>query len=302
MKDQRKTEIRVGITVIAGILIFIWILGWAKNFSLSPSEKSLGVEFNNASGLEIGDDVTVNGVRKGKVEDINVEDRNVIVKISLDNDVQLKEDAKFSISMLDLMGGKKVEIQPGVSSDELNYNKIQNGNYNADIPAVMTLVGSMQNNITQAIEDVNLTLSSLNKYLTDEKLQSDVKQSMTNVNTLTSKINLMLDENRSNISKLTNNTLELTEEAKNFINENRNNIKSSIENLNNVLIKTDSLVSKTNLIIEETKNQQNNLGKILYDEGTYKNLNETLTQINELTKIILEQIKDDGIKVDAKIF
>ena len=112
MKDQRKTEIRVGITIVVGLLIFIWILGWAKNFSLNPSENYLNIKFNNASGLEIGDDVTVNGVRKGNVEDIKVEGQSVIVKISLDNDVNLKEDAKFGISMLDLMGGKKVEISP----------------------------------------------------------------------------------------------------------------------------------------------------------------------------------------------
>ena len=52
----------------------------------------------------------------------------------------------------------------------------------------MSLVGSMQNNITKAMNDVNVTLTSLNKYLTDQKLQSDIKHSMSNLNALTSKI------------------------------------------------------------------------------------------------------------------
>jgi hypothetical protein len=94
----------------------------------------------------------------------------------------------------------------------------------------------------------------------------------------------------------------LTDEAKSFITENKTNIKASIDKLNDVLTKTDSLLSKTNLLVDETKNQKNNLGKLLYDENTYKNLNETLNQVNELTKIILKQIQDDGIKVDANIF
>ena len=302
MKDQRKTEIRVGVTVVAGILIFIWILGWAKNFSLNPSENYLFINFNNTSGLEIGDEVTVNGVRKGNVEEIKVDDQSVIVKISLDNDVKLKEDAKFGISMLDLMGGKKVEILPGTSANFLDISKVQKGIFNADIPAVMTLVGSMQNDITQAVKDINVTLSSLNKYLTDQKMQKDVKQSMSNLNALTSKINIMIDENRESVKKLTSNTVDLTDEAKSFITENKTNIKASIDKLNDVLTKTDSLLSKTNLLVDETKNQKNNLGKLLYDENTYKNLNETLNQVNELTKIILKQIQDDGIKVDANIF
>ena len=57
MKDLRKTEIRVGITVIVGLLIFIWILSWAKNFSLSSNQKSLLVKFNSVAGLEIGDTI-----------------------------------------------------------------------------------------------------------------------------------------------------------------------------------------------------------------------------------------------------
>ena len=36
-----------------------------------------------------------------------VEPNNVLVELSIENDVQLKEDASFAISMLDLMGGKK---------------------------------------------------------------------------------------------------------------------------------------------------------------------------------------------------
>ncbi len=302
MKDQRKTEIRVGLTVVISILIFIWILGWAKNFSLSPSENYINIKFNNAAGLEIGDDVTVNGVRKGNVEDIKIDGQNVIVKISLDNDVQLKQDAIFGISMLDLMGGKKVDIKPGASSQKLDLNKTQQGTFYADIPEVMSLVGSMQNNITKAMNDVNVTLTSLNSYLTDQKLQSDIKHSMSNLNTLTSKINLMIDENRESVKKLTENTVDLTDEAKSFIQENKTNIKESLDKLSNVLSKTDSLLSKTNLLVDETKNQKNNLGKILYDESTYKNLSETLSQVNELTKILLKQIQDDGINVDAHIF
>ncbi len=45
-------------------------------------------------------------MRKGYVKEMLVEPNNVLVELSIDNDVQLKEDATFAISMLDLMGGK----------------------------------------------------------------------------------------------------------------------------------------------------------------------------------------------------
>jgi len=64
MKNERKTEIRVGITVIVGLLVLLWIFGWTKNFSLSSNSYLINVRFDNVSGLEIGDQVTVNGMRK----------------------------------------------------------------------------------------------------------------------------------------------------------------------------------------------------------------------------------------------
>ncbi len=54
--------------------------------------------------------------------------------------------------------------------------------------------------------------------------------------------------------------------------------------------------------MDETKNQNNNLGKILYDEKLFTKLTETLNELNELSKIVNEQMKGKGFKVDADIF
>ena len=301
MKDQRKTEIKVGITVIVSLIIFLWILGWAKNFSFTSNEKTLEIEFSNASGLEVGDFVAVNGVRKGNVQDIEIKANEVLVKAAISNDVNLRNDARFYISMVDLMGGKKIDIKPGVSPTPLDYNKIQQGSFNADIPAVMSLVGSMQDDLISTLKEVKVTLSSLNNYLTDKKLNENVKMSVANLNKLTQKLNLMMDENRTNFNKLTSNSVELTEEAKNFIKNNQEEISNSIKEASNVLSKTDSLMIKLNDFSNEVKDQQNNLGKIMYDKNLYTNLSQSIKQVNELTKLLLEQLKKEGLKVDAKI-
>lgn len=73
MKNSRATEIKVGVTVLLGLLVFIWVLGWAKNFSVSSSDNIVRVSFNKVSGLEIGNNVTVNGVRKGSVKDFYIQ-------------------------------------------------------------------------------------------------------------------------------------------------------------------------------------------------------------------------------------
>lgn len=302
MKDQRKTEIRVGITVLIGLLILIWIFGWAKNFTLTPTENIISVRFNNTAGLEVGDPVTINGVRKGFVESISVDGEQVLVKLKVDNKIKLKEDASFAVSMLDLMGGKRIDINPGSSENELDLNKIHTGTFYADIPLVMSMLGSFQQDLSLTISDLKITLTSLNDYLTDKKLNEDIKTSMSNLSEATRKMNIMLDENRTSIKEITTNTVELTDEAKKFISENKESLNASITELQELLRNSNELVSKLNKFSDEISNRGNTLGKLIYDEKIYEDLTQSLKQLNELTQLMINQLKDDGLKVDVKLF
>lgn len=301
MKDQSKTEIKVGIMVIAGTLLFLWVLGWAKNFSFSANDKYLDIRFPTVAGLELGDPVTVNGVRKGSVEDFKIETEDVIVNVKLDSDVDLRKDAQFAVSMLDLMGGKKINISPGDSPEKLDYNKIQQGQFNADIPGVMSMLGKMQEDLNGTIKDVRVTLTSLNNYLTDRQLNENIKSSLANLKDLTQKLNTLIDRNQEDLTKITSNTVELTQDAKELIHNNKESIQSSISGLNIVIQRSDSLLSKLNNLADETTARKNNLGKFLYDENLYNDLAGTLKEVKELTKILNEQLKGDGINVDANI-
>ena len=111
MKNQKKTEIKVGVTVLVAIVVLLWVLGWAKNFNFNSNEKSLLISFTNIAGLLIGDVVSVQGIKEGHVQSIVNQNNNVIVEVILSENTNLKEDASFSIMMIDLMGGKKIEIK-----------------------------------------------------------------------------------------------------------------------------------------------------------------------------------------------
>jgi len=221
--------------------------------------------------------------------------------VLVSNQVKLKSDATFSLAMVDLMGGKQIDIKPGNSSKALDYSKIQKGNFSSDIPTVMSLVGSMQDDIVSTLKEVKITLTSLNNYLTDKKMNENIKQSLDNLNKLSAKLNLMIDENRTSIKKLADNSAELTGEAKDFINRNKDEMTSTLQEADKVLVKTDSLMMKLNQFTDEVKEKRNNIGKFIYDKELYGSLSQTIKQVNELTKLLVEQLKKEGIKVDAKI-
>lgn len=301
MKDQSKTEIKVGIMVLAGTVLFLWILGWAKNFSFTATDKYLNIKFPTVAGLEIGDPVTVNGVRKGSVEDFKIESEDVIVKIKLDSDIELKKDASFAVTMLDLMGGKKINISPGDAPEEIDYNKIQQGHFDADVASVMSMLGRMQEDLNGTIKDVRVTLTSLNNYLTDQQLNENVKASIANLRELTKKMNVLIDQNQDEFRQITSNTVQITNDAKELLQTNKESIQNSVNSLQSVLRKSDSLLTKMNKLADETANKENNLGKILYDENLYKDLSSALKDVKALTKIIVEQLQGEGLNVDANV-
>ncbi len=301
MKDQRKTEIKVGITAILGTILFIWIIGWAKNFSFTTTQNTVVIMFHNVAGLAAGDNVTVNGVREGNVEDISIRKDEVYVTVKISNDVKLKKDASFYISMTDLMGGKRVEIDPGVSPVPLNLGEVQKGTFSADIPSVMSMIGSMQDDLVSTLKEVRISVTSLNNFLADNKFDRDIRNTVENIKELTFNVNKLIVENREGIKKLTDNSVELTNKADEFLSRNKDEISGTIKNISSVLKNTDSLITKLNEFTDEVREKKNNLGKLLYDESLVNELHSSVKQINELTKEFLEQIKTKGLKVDAKV-
>lgn len=301
MKNERKTEIKVGITVTLSLILFIWIFGWAKNFTFSSDRNLVQVEFENTAGLEVGDQVTVNGVRKGFVDNVKNTDNKVRVYLSLDQDVVLKSDAVFGIIMLDMMGGKKVEIKPGLSNQNLDYSIIQTGIFYADIPEMVAMLGSFDKQLPEIMSEIKKSLNSLNDYLTDQKMSGEIKSTITNLSDITIQMKKLIDDNRRNLDLIAKNSVEITTDAKDLIKTNKESINLSVEKLSLVITQTDSLLNSLNYLVSETQNKQNNFGKILYDENLIKDLNSTLKNIKELTDIALEQMHKNGLKVETKI-
>lgn len=302
MRNPRATEIKVGITVLMGLLVFIWVLGWAKNFTLTSSDNQVKVRFNKVSGLEIGHNVTVNGVKKGHVEDFFIQGSFVIVTLRISNDISLKKDAEFSLESTDLMGGRKIEVYPGISDDDLDLSEIHQGNYITDIAGMISLFSNIQDKISIIANESVKTLQGINSLLEDKTFIEGLRTSITNLNNVTAKLDKVLLENQQNLREITENTKEITSDTKGLIKENKDNVERTLANINAVMLKSDSLMTSLNYLTQETITGGNNLGKILYNDSLYNNLIQAMESISELTKVLKYQLEADGIKVDASIF
>ncbi|HPN37117.1 MAG TPA: MlaD family protein [Melioribacteraceae bacterium] len=298
MRNDKKTELKVGLTVFFGIILTLWIIGWAKNSFLYSEKKPLLVRFDSVAGLNVGDGVYINGLKKGLVTNINLDKNSIIVNLTFDTQIELTKDAKFSIMMLDLMGGKKIEISNGVSSERMNFDEIQNGKFAGDVSTAMAALGSVQDELVSIIKDVKVSLDNINEVLSDEELKTNIKSTIIDTKQLLQKINLLITDNREKIGNLLEKGNTLLTNSNNFIYKNENEIKQSIESLNKLLKNSDSLIVSLNKITNETIDKKNNIGKLMYDDNTYNKLFDTLEKINILIDELNNQLKGKGLNVD----
>ena len=302
MKDIRKTEIKVGVIVVLGLLIFIWILGWAKNFSFDSNEKQTTVRFDNIAGLDVGDVVMVNGVRSGYVQKVNAKENYVLVDINLLPDTDLRDDAQFCIMMLDLMGGKKIEVNPGISSESLNLDEIHDGKFSGDISTAMAMLSSVQKDLVDVIKEIKITLTNMNEVITDENFSQDLKSSVANMAEISENVDALLKKNNAEITNLIKVSSDLVNTGNEILTSNKTQIDSALTGINIFLVQSNQLVEKLSGFADEVKTKNNNLGKLMYDDELMDNIKTSITQLKELTKLLIEQLKGEGINVDANIF
>lgn len=112
-------------TVMGAVVLLIagFFLVFAYNSSDLRPVKGYAVQarFNAVDGLEDGSDVRMGGVKIGSVTDarIDPEDYRAIVTMTIVSELQLPADTSASISSDGLLGGKYVELKPGIAKDTI---------------------------------------------------------------------------------------------------------------------------------------------------------------------------------------
>ncbi len=115
-------EFIVGLFFVAGIIAFAYLTIMLGGKSLmNTGNYSLTANFTNSSGLKSGAPVEIAGVTVGKVASITFDpvEYTSVVKLSLQPNVKVQEDAIASVRSTGLIGGKFLQISPGGSEDIL---------------------------------------------------------------------------------------------------------------------------------------------------------------------------------------
>ncbi len=117
---SRKTEISVGIFMMAGIACLIYLSVRLGHVDLFGSDAyMISAKFGSIEGLEVAASVEIAGVPVGKVKRITLEENEALVEMEIKKGTRISDDTIASIRTKGIIGDKFIKLSPGGSEDVL---------------------------------------------------------------------------------------------------------------------------------------------------------------------------------------
>jgi phospholipid/cholesterol/gamma-HCH transport system substrate-binding protein len=311
MKTSKAIEFRVGLLVFTGIVILVLGIVFGRGLNLSSGKADIKFLFPSSGGLKISDPIFVNGVKRGSVNSIENYHDSVLIIGTIDDVSDIYTDATAKIMILEITGGKKIEIEPGISKIKFNRNNFLYGSNPPDLGELIATFGAASNDIITILHKVDTTLTGLNNVLADENSINNIKSIVKNTDLLIAELKTMFEDNKANLNSTLKDLKQITTDVRQLVSDNKSQMNKIVNNLDTIstaakpmLKKTDSLLTNLQILSENLKNIVNNIengkgtvSKLLYDEHFAVKLDSTINSLDTLITFI----RKNGVNVNVRL-
>lgn len=301
MENKNFAEFKVGLFVSIAVLVVLLTIIWTKGCAVGMKEQSYNVYFQKVTGINEGDQVSVNGVRKGKIDKISLDGDSVKITFSIDKDIKIRKDYDIYIAATELTGGKVLYVEPGKSSAEVNPEDPLHGNPGADFSSIMNSVEDITVNVKELLgefkkstENLNSVLANVNSIVGDENLKGNLRTTMSNLSASSKNLNQLVSESRNGINGLTSKLGNTVDNVDIVIGDNSRELKNTLREIQTLTTTVDTLVFNINTVVTTINNKEKGIGKFISDDTFFDNVNKSLEEIEKLTK----KIRKDGVKIN----
>ncbi len=296
--NKSRSEFKVGVTVLLGIACLVFGIMWGKQVSLTAGHYLTSVRFSDIAGLEGGAPVLVNGIRKGKVEELQLEQDGVIVHLSLESSVMLYGDARFEIASPELMSGKVINIFPGVSGDEPDDDYIFIGISGGGMNELMKMSSELVKDVKRLLNALEVTIENINKTAGDPRIQEAFLSSINNLDQSTERTLDLITLNEGKLTQMMDNLVRSTETIRDLLENHAEGIDGAVVDFEQFAAKLNESAERLNVLTKELQNEEGAFGMLISDEEFAASLKQTVSDLDSL----IVQIKDEGIQTNISLF
>lgn len=287
-------EVKTGVVVILTLVGFYSLYNFLKGKNLFASGNTYYIKYDDVSGLAPSKPVSVNGLRIGRVDEIQIKDEQspiyFVVKISLERDIDFSKYTVAEIYEPGLMSGPEIRLL-------LDYQgpRAKNGDtLRALVKPSLTSMFSKEfeptkRKLDSLLVSVNSTMTSVDKLLDEENRQSlknilksldatlisfnGTAQSLTRTS---DNANALIGENKAQL-KNTLVSAEQTMEKFGTMADKINNLE-----LEKIIKNFEEASVNLNTVLNKINNGEGTLGAMMNDKQLYDNLTQTSKTLDEL--------------------
>lgn len=280
--DKHTAELKVGLLVIVALIILGYAVIWIKEYRFGQEHYTFEVLFPRVGNLDVGDPVSVLGVDKGEVKGIQLKGGDVLVTISMEADVVLKDDATFTVKNIGLMGERFVDVEPGHSDAAFDLGLPAKGEYDTGIPEVMGLAG-------RAVEELRELVDILRRNVINEGTAKRFSEIVANLQRITAETDDLLGETKPKISGAVDDFSRASRDLRTLVEENKGKIQSTVDNfekssrgLSEATSSLEEISANLKSITTKLETEEGTLGKLLTDRSLYEDLKKTTASLDTL--------------------
>jgi phospholipid/cholesterol/gamma-HCH transport system substrate-binding protein len=284
---------RIGLFMLIGMIILGVFIIKIEDIPVGERGERLQVtaRFPSVAGLDRKAAVRIAGVRVGKVEAVTLDGSEAVLELSLDPQVKLHEGAWAQITSLGMLGDKYIEILPGDPTAPMLPSGVELGGQTSptfdDVMRVATEIG----------EDVKEVTEALRGSIGGPQGEVAIEEIVVNIRDLTASLKVLIAENQANVNATTENfkdfsaTLRdelpkitekmntLADQLNGVVGENRDDLQASMGNIRELTERLQVSAENLNQITGKIAAGEGSIGKLVNDETTIDNLNQTLDSI-----------------------
>jgi len=286
-------ELKIGIIAVIIIGVSIWGFNFLKGQNLlDPGSRTFKVEYAKIGGLTKSSSVTINGLKVGKVENIefDVSDGqrgHLIVTFIVDNEFEFSKKSVVKIYSPNPLSGSNLAIIPNYEGDIAVSGDLLQGEIEESL---FTSIGERLNPLQQKIESVivraDTLFSGVNKVLNEKTIDeingsvSDLAATIVAIRKTILSVNAMVVDNQQNLKRTLENTKNIT--------ENFSKVSDSINAIDfaKIINKADEAVGNFNEMSKKINSGEGTIGQLINDKRMYDNLEAATRELEQLLRDI----------------
>ena len=304
-------EVKVGAVTLASLLLLIVGIIIGKGILARTGSTQITMLSPSSGGVEIASPVLVNGVKRGAVTGVQPVSGGVAITASMDNIADLRKDAVARIMILEITGGRKIEIAPGTSASALSGRDTIRGIYTGDIADLIALIGEVGPDLKNIVRRLDTIAGAGTALLADGKVVGDTRKAIKNLAEVAEGANTLVERNKGNIQTIVSDLTSISKELRGVVNTNAPKVDKLVVQLDSTLVEArrlistgdktvknvDGLVKNVDDFISDAKNKDNLIHKFVYDAEFNRRLDSTIARL----QVFLDNLRYDGINVNVRL-